>query len=91
MHYAMKRYYLSGKRGLVLGSDHPIVEVQAIQNGNYLKPNKNNFKLSFQGASRILSIGQVARETEDISTSSLTDFAKNFKKYVSRNSCSGTI
>lgn len=33
MHYAMKNYPLTGKRGLILASDHPIVEVQAIQNG----------------------------------------------------------
>ncbi|EGT47037.1 hypothetical protein CAEBREN_10313 [Caenorhabditis brenneri] len=66
MHYAMKNYYLADKRGLVLASDHPIVEIQAIQNG----------------ASRILSIGQVARETNDISSMSLTDFAKNHQRYT---------
>ncbi|CAP36294.1 Protein CBG18973 [Caenorhabditis briggsae] len=65
MHYAMKNYYLTGKRGLVLASDHPIVEVQAIQNG----------------ASHILSVGQVARETEDVSSMSFLEFAEKRRRY----------
>uniref|UniRef100_A0A1I7TAX2 Methyltransferase n=2 Tax=Caenorhabditis tropicalis TaxID=1561998 RepID=A0A1I7TAX2_9PELO len=65
MHYAMRNFYLTGKRGLVLAGDHPIVEVQAIQNG----------------ASRILSIGQTPHETNDISSLSLVEFAENHRRY----------
>ncbi|CAI2353987.1 unnamed protein product [Caenorhabditis sp. 36 PRJEB53466] len=65
MHFAMKSYNIRGKRGIVLAGDHPITEVQAIQNG----------------ASRILSVGQPAHETEDITSMSLADFAENHRRF----------
>uniref|UniRef100_A0A8R1E446 Uncharacterized protein n=1 Tax=Caenorhabditis japonica TaxID=281687 RepID=A0A8R1E446_CAEJA len=65
MHYAMNHYLPHGARGIVLADEHPIVEVQAIQNG----------------AAHILSIGRAARETDDISSISLVEFAQNHHRY----------